>query len=105
MVFKGSTEEMHVNAEDGMAPGHPVHTFKSENEEIKGKIGILFDKIENGEKEGLREGFEDLIKIEKHYSRKKNIIIFPLLKNTAYMACTRSFGAWTMKSEANLRKI
>lgn len=78
-VFKGSIEEIHADAEDEMTPGHPVHTFKRENEEIKGRIDHLKEKIENGGKEGLKEGFEDLMKIEKHYSRKENII-FPLLE-------------------------
>ncbi len=78
-VFKGSIEEIHADAEDEMTPGHPVHTFKRENEEIGKRVGHLIEAIENGRYEGLLEGFSDLLEIEKHYLRKENII-FPVLE-------------------------
>lgn len=86
-VFKGSIEEIHSpqKAEDIL--GHPVHTFKRENREleklINGKILPGLEKLnssnspENVNK--LKEAFESLWEIDKHYSRKENLL-FPLME-------------------------
>lgn len=83
-VFKGTLEEIHHPEQ---IPGHPVYTMKEENEAIRelieGRIekdGEDFaqdDSKENVEK--LLAGFKELMEIEKHYSRKENLI-FPYLE-------------------------
>lgn len=83
-VFKGSIEEIHHPDE---IPGHPVHTFKLENREIE---KLINDKIKpqieefraNDSNENifkLLEGINMLWDIDKHYSRKENLM-FPYLE-------------------------
>ncbi|EPR09531.1 DUF438 domain-containing protein [Ruminiclostridium papyrosolvens] len=85
-VFKGSIEEIHRPQKPEDVPGHPVHTFRLENK----KIEILIDKIKTDiEKfrsqdtheniQNLRNDFENLWEIDKHYSRKENLL-FPFME-------------------------
>lgn len=83
-IFKGSIEEIHHPDE---IPGHPVHTFRLENREIE---KLINDKIKpqieefraNDSNENifkLLEGINMLWDIDKHYSRKENLM-FPYLE-------------------------
>jgi uncharacterized protein len=88
-VFKGSIEEIHKaetqKTED--MPGHPVHTFKLENRELEKLVDetikpdlVNFNKDDS--KENVYKLIEDLnllLDIDKHYSRKENLI-FPFLE-------------------------
>lgn len=86
-VFKGSIEEIHSPQKGEDVPGHPVHTFKLENREleklINGKIvpGLenlrLSNSVENVHK--LQKNFETLWEIDRHYSRKENLL-FPIME-------------------------
>lgn len=86
-VFKGSIEEIHSPEKDEDAPGHPVHTFKLENRELEKLINdkILpgleslssLDRVETIHQ--LQEDFETLWEIDKHYSRKENLL-FPIME-------------------------
>lgn len=86
-VFKGSIEEIHSPQKEEDVPGHPVHTFKLENRELEklidGKIlpGLesltSSNSLENLNK--LQEHFEALWEIDKHYSRKENLV-FPIME-------------------------
>jgi len=70
-------------------PGHPVHTFKQENLALQGEcdhIKILLDKINKlsghiPEKlwMDLRQYFNNLMDVDKHYRRKENLL-FPYLE-------------------------
>ena len=71
-------------------PGHPVHTFKQENQALLGELALadkLFKEIgtlprgaDAGEPMGqLRLRFSRLADVEKHYSRKENLL-FPYLE-------------------------
>lgn len=83
-VFKGSLEEYHHPEE---VPGHPVYTMKQENEALKAlmKVGLRSDldafkadpTDENRFK--LLESVNLFYDIDKHYSRKENLI-FPFLE-------------------------
>lgn len=83
-VFKGSIEEIHHPDE---IPGHPVHTFKLENREIEKLINEkikaqIEDFKANDSKENvlkLLESINLLWDIDKHYSRKENLM-FPFLE-------------------------
>lgn len=83
-VFKGSLDEYHHPEE---VPGHPVYTMKQENEALKAlmKVGLRSDldafkadpTDENRFK--LLESVNLFYDIDKHYSRKENLI-FPFLE-------------------------
>lgn len=83
-VFKGSIEEIH---HPDKAPGHPIHTFKLENEAVRKYIyenvkKNLEDFKENDNKDNryeLIENFNMLWDLDKHYSRKENLL-FPYLE-------------------------
>jgi hypothetical protein len=83
-VFKGTLEEIHHPEQ---VPGHPVYTFKRENEaltnlietEIKEHLS-KFKEVDS--KDNILNLIEDvnlLWDIDKHYSRKENLI-FPFLE-------------------------
>ncbi|MFK9094807.1 DUF438 domain-containing protein [Bacillus salipaludis] len=87
-LFKGSIEkESHQTIRPEEQPGHPIHTFKLENQEIekllKTKIQIhLWQFEKEGSVENVYKLLEDidlLLDIDKHYSRKENLI-FPYLE-------------------------
>ena len=83
-VFKGTLEEIH---HPDQVPGHPIHTMRMENEAISQLIedGIKVDlekfKIDDSKENvgKLIENFNLLFDIEKHYSRKENLV-FPYLE-------------------------
>ncbi|MEW6244223.1 MAG: DUF438 domain-containing protein [Bacillota bacterium] len=89
-VFKGSIEEIHHPDE---TPGHPVHTFRLENKEIKKLIENRIkphleafktsDSPENVSR--LADDFEKLWEVDKHYSRKENLL-FPFLEKAGITA-------------------
>jgi DUF438 domain-containing protein len=83
-VFKGTLEEIH---HPDQVPGHPIHTMRTENtaisefieDTIKINLG-LFKADDSKENRGkLIENFNLLFDIEKHYSRKENLL-FPYLE-------------------------
>ncbi len=68
-------------------PGHPVHTFRMENEAAEQTLVSLrraFEAYQSQPNEQtlsvLRRQAETLIEYERHYSRKENIL-FPYLEN------------------------
>ena len=83
-VFKGSIEEIHHPEE---VPGHPVYTMRKENEAIANYIEDnlkpnLLKFKEDDNKENINNLIQDinlLFDIDKHYSRKENLI-FPYLE-------------------------
>lgn len=83
-VFKGSLEEYHHPEE---VPGHPVYTMKQENEALKAlmKVGLRSDldafKADptDDNRFKLLESVNLFYDIDKHYSRKENLI-FPFLE-------------------------
>lgn len=87
-IFKGSIEEIHHQPnEPTQQPGHPVHTFIMENKEIDYLLNFTLSlHLDQFEKEGTRENrlllirdLTTLSEIDKHYSRKENIL-FPYLE-------------------------
>lgn len=74
------------------SPGHPVHTFKKENQAIKRELEIITTLINqtadlNDDDDAselfikIRAGFNNLMDIEKHYLRKENLL-FPFLEKS-----------------------
>ena len=70
-------------------PGHPVFTFQMENELIMRLLEAMeetLQKWEDGDKQALdalNQQAENLSAIEKHYSRKENIL-FPYLEKKGF---------------------
>ncbi|MGM0395626.1 MAG: DUF438 domain-containing protein [Bacillota bacterium] len=89
-VFKGSIEEIH-HAEE--VPGHPVYTLRKENEAL---VELMEETIPENLKEFMEDDSDDnrfelvgdinlLWDIDKHYSRKENLI-FPYLEKAGITA-------------------
>lgn len=86
-VFKGSIEEIHREDKSPETPGHPVHTFKMENRAIEDLIeSKLIPAAESFRQADSRENIlgvietvNELADIDKHYSRKENLL-FPYLE-------------------------
>lgn len=86
-IFKGSIEQIHRSAKPEEQPGHPVHTFKLENREIERlvnfRLALHKDKFKkNASDEIIYKLLEDLsllLDLDKHYSRKENLL-FPYLE-------------------------
>ncbi|WP_071458983.1 DUF438 domain-containing protein [Bacillus massilinigeriensis] len=95
-IFKGSIEEIHRSERPEDQPGHPVHTFKRENKEIdllvNFKIQLHFDRFKKGdEEEHIYKMIEDLnllLDIDKHYSRKENLLL-PFLEKYGILGPTQ----------------
>lgn len=85
-VFRESLDE--EPAPEAM-PGHPVFTFRMENEIIMRLLEAMaaainaWDDREPGALETLRQETENLSSIEKHYSRKENLL-FPYLEKKGF---------------------
>ena len=86
-AMKGAID---LSAAKSFPPGHPVDTFKKENQALIGEITLaekLFEEIgalaaeaDASEQIGqLRVRFNQLADIDKHYSRKENLV-FPFLE-------------------------
>lgn len=95
-IFKGSIEEIHRSQKPEDQPGHPIHTFKLENKEIdmlvNFKIQLHFDRFNMDDNhENIYKLMEDLnllLDIDKHYSRKENLL-FPFLEKYGIFGPTK----------------
>ncbi|GIP05634.1 hypothetical protein J28TS4_40410 [Paenibacillus lautus] len=99
-VFKGSIQDIHRAHQPEEQPGHPVFTFKRENQEIDRlanfKIALHLDQFlkDQGEANRLKllEDFSLLYDVDKHYSRKENLI-FPFLEKYGIYGPTKVMWA------------
>lgn len=85
-ILKGSVEEIELPKNPEDEPGHPVHTFKLENRAIERLLEEMSKHLahfaEIDSEENVYKLLEDcnlLLDIDKHYSRKENLI-FPYLE-------------------------
>lgn len=86
-VFKGSIEEIHRPQKPEDMPGHPVHTFRLENRQLEKLVNDrIKPHIENFKNEDSHENVNNLIEdfnilweVDKHYSRKENLL-FPFME-------------------------
>ncbi|MEC1721259.1 DUF438 domain-containing protein [Schinkia azotoformans] len=91
-ILKGSVEEIELPTNPEDEPGHPVHTFKLENREIAKLLETrlhvhLIEFAKEDSEENVYKLLEDcnlLLDIDKHYSRKENLI-FPYLETYGIM--------------------
>jgi DUF438 domain-containing protein len=82
-VFKGSIEEIHRETDPTKIPGHPANVLILENREIEkiinNNIEPYLKKSDCDSIEKLAEGFEELLKVDIHYSKKENLL-FPYME-------------------------
>lgn len=86
-LFKGSIEENKRYSRPEEEPGHPVHTFVLENREIEKLVEnrlkpnkAAFEKEDSSDNiYKLLEDLSLLLDVDKHFSRKENLI-FPYLE-------------------------
>ncbi|MEH7113194.1 DUF438 domain-containing protein [Neobacillus niacini] len=86
-IFKGSIEEIEKTNKPEQQPGHPIHTFILENKELDKLVNVqlkghLVEFVQSDDPENVFKLIEDinlLLDIDKHYSRKENLI-FPYLE-------------------------
>jgi uncharacterized protein len=86
-IFRGSIEEVEKTYKPEEQPGHPIHTFILENKELDKLVNTQlqvhleqFEKDDNSENIiKLLEDINLLLDVDKHYSRKENLI-FPYLE-------------------------
>lgn len=95
-VFKGSIEEIHEGEALGTKPGHPIHTFLKENKVIDQFVNFSFslhrDQFEREQSdthiEKLISDLTKLLELDKHYSRKENLL-FPYLEKAGIFGPTK----------------
>ncbi|WP_433945009.1 DUF438 domain-containing protein [Paenibacillus sp. SN-8-1] len=95
-IFKGSIEEIHRSSKPEEQPGHPVHTFKLENREIERLVNFKLQlHTDRYRKEAsseitlkLLEDLSLLLDLDKHYSRKENLL-FPYLEKYGIFGPTK----------------
>jgi uncharacterized protein len=64
----------------GVPPGHPVDTFRRENDALRNVIARLRAALApESESNEWRQAYNDLMDIEKHYQRKENAL-FPAME-------------------------
>lgn len=86
-IFKGSIQEIHRSEKPEDQPGHPIHTWKLENKEVDLLVNFKlqlhkerFEKEDSDENRfKLLEDLSLLMDLDKHYSRKENLL-FPFLE-------------------------
>ncbi|MCP3808584.1 DUF438 domain-containing protein [Paenibacillus sp. Lou8.1] len=95
-IFKGSIEDIHRPSGPEEQPGHPVHTFKLENREIERlvnfKLSLHADQFQKDDSPKiiykLLEDLSLLLDLDKHYSRKENLV-FPYLERYGIFGPTK----------------
>ncbi len=108
-VFKGTLEEIH---HPDQVPGHPIYTFKKENEALTKLIdedlkGHLDAFLKDDSKENILDIMGDinlLWDIDKHYSRKENLI-FPYLEKYGVTAPPKVMWGVDDEIRAKLKEI
>lgn len=92
-VFKGSIEDIHKPLELLDIPGHPLHTLNIENQAIEEFIdnSVMPDleaykqEASSDNQNNLLQDFNTLWDLDKHYSRKENLV-FPYLEKNGITA-------------------
>lgn len=108
-VFKGTLEEIHHPEQ---VPGHPVYTFVRENEAISKLVDEdIKENLEAFLEDDSKENITKLIgninllwDIDKHYSRKENLI-FPYLEKYGITAPPQVMWGVDDEVRAKLRAI
>lgn len=108
-VFKGSIEEIHRETDPTKIPGHPANVIILENREIEKIIERkikphLENLTDKNELEALAKDFNELLKIEKHYSKKENLL-FPYMEKYGITAPPKVMWGVDDEIRADLKSI
>lgn len=108
-VFKGSIEEIHRETDPTKIPGHPANVIMLENRElekiIEKKIKPYLENIsDKSAVENLHKGFEELLKIDIHYSKKENLL-FPYMEKYGITAPPKVMWGVDDEIRADLKAI
>lgn len=111
-VFKGSIQEIHREDKGPETPGHPVYTFKAENRAIERLIDHdLLPALEELQKSDTRDNVlkvievvNQLMDIDKHYSRKENLL-FPYLEKYGITAPPKVMWGVDDEIRYNIKKL
>jgi len=80
-------ESLDARSQPETAPGHPVHTFRRENEAAGQVLGALRAAVVDSKWEVARERLRELREYDRHYLRKEDIL-FPYLEKHGFRAPT-----------------
>lgn len=108
-VFKGSIEEIHHPEE---VPGHPIYTMRQENKALEEHIeNIMKRNLAKFKEDDSKENILTLIAdinllwdIDKHYSRKENLI-FPYLEKYGVTAPPKVMWGVDDEIRAKIRDV
>lgn len=113
-VFKGSIEAIHgSSASDPQnRPGHPVHTFFQENRVIDHHVNFKlalhrdqFEKDPSEEKASkILTDVTALLELDKHYSRKENLL-FPYLEKYGIFGPTKVMWGVDDRIRATIKEL
>lgn len=107
-VFKGSIEEIHRESDPAKIPGHPVNVIILENREIEKIIEKkIYPNLNNSGKESveaLKKAFDELLKIDIHYSKKENLL-FPYMEKYGITAPPKVMWGVDDEIRADLKMI
>lgn len=86
-IFRGAVTQIHTTSKEEEKPGHPVRVLREENFAIENllkntlmpKVAVLTEEILAEHRYELLEDVNLLLDIDKHYSRKENIL-FPYME-------------------------
>jgi hypothetical protein len=76
-------ESLDTQVSPETSPGHPVHTFRAENEAAAQVLDALQEALEANQLELARDRLQELLQYEKHYLREENIL-FPYLERHGF---------------------
>ena len=107
-VFKGSIEEIHRETDPTKIPGHPANVIILENRElekiIEKKIKPYLEKGDKDSINNLKNGFDELLKIDIHYSKKENLL-FPYMEKYGITAPPKVMWGVDDEIRADLKVI
>ena len=107
-VFKGSIEEIHRESDPTKIPGHPANIMMLENRElekiIENKITPYIESTDKDSIEKLKDGFNELLKIDIHYSKKENLL-FPYMEKYGITAPPKVMWGVDDEIRADLKVI
>lgn len=111
-VFKGSIEDIHAVRKPEETHGHPVHTFLIENREleklinerIKPDLEAFKANDSKNHLDILAEDFKELWNIDKHYSRKENLL-FPYMERYGITAPPKVMWGVDDEIRASIKRV
>ena len=107
-VFKGSIEEIHRESDPTKIPGHPANIMILENRElekiIENKITPYIESTDKDSIDKLKDGFNELLKIDIHYSKKENLL-FPYMEKYGITAPPKVMWGVDDEIRADLKVI